>query len=400
MDLHFTDTDLAFRDEVRAFLDASLTEDLREAQRKTPTVFVEYDISVRWQKILHRQGWGAPNWPREYGGPGWSLTQLYIFGQECARADAPQPSPSGTQLVGPVLMQYGSDWQKQTFLPRILNGDDYWCQGYSEPGSGSDLASLKCKAVADGDDYIVNGTKIWTTHAHYANWIFCLVRTDDSGRKQQGITFLLIPMDSPGISVRPILTIGGDHELNQVFFDDVRVPQSYRVGAEGQGWEIAKYLLEWERGGTLFAARLRRKVDHLRQVAGIEVDGGQPILADPVFANKLAALEIDLTALEFTELRIMAALDAGGSTGPMSSVIKLRTAQLTQDIAELGVEALGYGALPWDPARPLYNRNEPAIGPEHGIGMVPAHLNARAYTIFGGSAEIQKDILAKMLLGL
>lgn len=400
MDLSLTDKDRAFRDEVREFLDDNLTEDLKTATRLTPTVFVEYDISVRWQKALHARGWGAPSWPVEYGGTGWSVTQRYLFNRECARADAPQPSPSGLQLVGPVIMKFGAQWQKEHFLPRIVSGDDYWCQGYSEPGAGSDLATLKCKAEAEGEDYVVNGTKIWTTHAQYANWIFCLVRTDDTGKKQEGITFLLIPMDLPGISVRPIITIGGDHEVNQVFFDDVRVPQKYRVGEEGKGWTYAKYLLEWERGGGMLASRLRRKLDQLRDLARSEAENGATVADDPIFSGKIAEAEADLVALEYTELRVMSELNAGGNPGPMSSMLKLRQSQLTQSVAELAVEALGLNALPWDQARPLYGRNEPPIGPEHAMGVVPAHLNARSYTIFGGASEIQKDILAKTLLGM
>ncbi len=402
MDLRFTEADHAFRQEVQAFLAENLTDDLKRATRETPTVFVEADISVKWQKALAERGWGAPSWPQEFGGPGWSVSQRYIFNQECARADAPNPSPSGLQLVGPVIMKFGSDWQKEYFLPRIISGEDYWCQGYSEPGSGSDLAALKCKATPDGEDYIVSGTKIWTTHAHYANWIFCLVRTSDTGKRQEGITFLLIPMDLAGISVRPITTIGGDHEVNYVFFDDVRVPQKYRVGEEGEGWTYAKYLLEWERGGGLFASRLRVKLDRLKAMARAEFGAaeGGALINDPHFAHKLAAVEVDLTALEFSELRILSALEAGENPGPISSILKIRQSQLTQDIAELAVEALGMNALPWHAERPLYHRNEPPIGPDHAPPVVPAHLNARAYTIFGGSTEIQKDIIAKLVLGL
>src|SRR3569833_3515627 len=254
MDLNFTGADAAFRDEVRAFLDENLTPELKEAGSLTTSVFTDKEWNLKWQKILYKKGWVAPTWPVEYGGTGWSDMQRYIFSIECARAGTPGLAPMGLRMVGPCIMRYGTPEQKAHYLPRLLSGEDYWSQGYSEPSSGSDLASLQLRAVSDGDDYVLNGSKIWTTHAQWANRMFILVRTKFEGKPQAGITFLLLDMQSPGIKVRPLITLDGEHEVNQVFFDDVRVPKANRVGEENDGWTVAKYLLEFERGGAYAAA--------------------------------------------------------------------------------------------------------------------------------------------------
>jgi acyl-CoA dehydrogenase len=394
MDLTLTDSEFKFRDEVRGFLAENLDEDLRRAQRLTTTVFSEYDISHQWHKKLHARGWVAPSWPAEHGGTGWSLAEKYIFQSESARAAAPFISPIGIGMVGPVLIHFGTPAQKEYFLPRILAGDDYWCQGFSEPGSGSDLASLKMRAVSDGDDYVLNGSKIWTTHAHVSNWMIALVRTADGPKPQAGITCLLLRMDSPGVAVRPINTIGGDHEVNQVFFDDVRVPIANRVGEEGQGWAVAKYLLEFERGGGMAAAGLRRGLNAL-----IAHARAADALRDPDISHGIALLGVDIDALEMLELHTMSSLSSGQNPGAIASVLKLRASQLQQDVSELELRIAGDAALRWEPRRPLHevctNETEDRLLP-----VLSRYLNNRANTIFGGSSEIQKGIIAKAMLGL
>lgn len=398
MDLRFSDEERAFQMEVRAFLEEAVTDEFRRAKRLTPTVFMEHDIVMRWQKILYEKGWLAPSWPEEHGGCGWTAAQKYLFELECARADAPMVVPLGLRMCGPVILKYGTPEQKAHYLPRMLSGEDYWCQGYSEPGSGSDLASLKTKAVRDGDHYVVNGTKIWTTHAHFANKIFCLVRTSDEGKRQAGITFLLMDMKTPGISVRPIITIGGDHEVNQVFFDDVRVPVANRVGEEGQGWEIAKYLLEFERGSVMVSGRLRGKLRHLRDMTGSAETGAYPFLEDEGLLSRMNSIEIDVLALEMMEMRMLSKLASGESPGAESSILKTRASQLTQAVSEIEVDMLGLGALPWHPTRPLYEANEPPVGSLDDAVVMPHYLNARASTIYGGSNEVQKEIIAKITI--
>src|ERR1700760_4588342 len=311
MDLELTEADRAFQAEVRAFLEADLTPELREAGRRLTSAFTEKKHSMPWQAILYKKGWVAPTGPVEYGGTGWSDMQRYIFSIECARAGTPGLAPMGLRMVGPCIMRYGTPEQKAFFLPRILSGEDYWCQGYSEPGAGSDLASLQLRAVQDGDDYVLNGSKIWTTHAHWANRMFCLVRTNFEGKPQAGITFLLLEMDTPGINVRPIITLAGEHEVNQVFFDNVRVPKSGRLGEENDGWTVAKYLLEFERGGGS-GAGLKVSLEKLRAMAKEERgDDGQALLDDDTFRIKFAAAEVKLSAIEMTEHRVMSALAAG-----------------------------------------------------------------------------------------
>jgi len=395
MDLSFTSAEREFQAEVRAFLDEKLTPDLRHAHALTPSVFSDPPVGNRWQRILYEKGWAAPLWPAEYGGTGWTLAQRYIWEVESALAGAPAVTPMGLRMVGPVIMKFGTQAQKDFYLPRILRAEDYWCQGYSEPGSGSDLASLKTRAVRDGDHYVVNGSKIWTTHAHHANRMFALVRTSEEPKKQDGISFILIDMKTPGISVRPIVTIGGDHETNQVFFDDVRVPVENRVGAEGQGWSYGKYLLEFERGGAMSSGRLRALLAHIGKLAAIYGAGH-----DPAIRLRFSQAEIDIDALEMTELRIMSSLQTGQNPGPVSSSLaKLRNSEIKQALTLLAVDVLGADALAWQSRRPLYELNEPPMIPEDALTALPEYLNSRAYTIFGGTSEVQRDIIAKAVIG-
>ena len=400
MDLYFKPEDAAFRDEVRAFLDEKLTPELREAGQLTTSVFTDKKWNLAWQKVLYEKGWVAPNWPAEYGGTGWTEMQKYIFASECARAGTPHLSPMGLRMCGPMLMKFGTKEQKEFYLPRILSGEDYWCQGYSEPGSGSDLASLQCKAVRDGDEYVINGTKIWTTHAHFANRMFCLVRTDASGKPQEGITFVLIDMDTPGIKIDPIITLAGEHEVNQVFFDDVRVPVANRVGEENDGWTVAKYLLEFERGGSS-APGLWEGVEKIRAVAeGEQAGTGERLIDDKGFARKLADAEIELKSIEMTEHRVMAELAGGKNPGPASSMLKTKGTEMRQRLDEIAIETIAYyaGVNQMDAREP--GSNVEPIGPADGMVFMPSYLNNRAASIYGGSNEVQRNIMAKLVLGL
>jgi len=402
MDLQMRPEDLAFRDEVRAFLDEKLTQDLRDQAKLTSGILADHELRKEWLAILNEQGWAAPSWPKEYGGPGWNVMQRFIWASECATYGAPTGSNMGLSMVGPTLMGHGRQDQKDYYLPRILNGEDWWCQGYSEPGSGSDLASLQTRAVSDGDDYVVNGTKIWTTGAHFANKMFCLVRTDpDAPKKQEGISFILIDMDTPGISVEPIITMSGDHEVNQVFFDDVRVPKSNRVGPENEGWTVAKYLLEFERGGSAHGAGLRAAIKRLRAIAEIEHAGtGARLIDDEAFRRQIDETEIEVTAVEYTEHRIMSALSSGQNPGAASSIIKTRGTEANQKIALMAVEAVGYYSEPDVIEARTWGSNVAPVGPDHTLMVVPKMLNNRASSIFGGSNEIQRNIMAKAVLGL
>jgi acyl-CoA dehydrogenase len=400
MNFSFDAADLHFQAEVRHFIEGHLSDDLRRAQDLTPSVYAEPDVSQAWHKILFAKGWVAPGWPREFGGPGWSPTQRYIFELEMSRAGAPLLHPQGLRLVGPVIMKFGSEQQKQFYLPRILSGEDYWCQGYSEPEAGSDLASLKTRAVRAGDEYIVTGTKMWTTHAHHANRMFALVRTSQGARKQEGISFILIDMNTPGISVRPIMTIGGDHEVNQIFLDDVRVPAENLVGEEGRGWSYGKYLLEFERGGAIVSGRLRRSLQKVEGLGREYSDGDEPMLHDPVIARRLSEIEIDIDAVEMLELRMLSASQHGGAPGAsLSSILKLRVSQLHQEIARLSLDLIGTDALVWEGHRPLYRLDAVAPLSEAALPVASRYLNTRAYTIFGGSSEIQHDIIANAVIG-
>ena len=399
MDIRLLPEHDRFRDEVRGFLERALDDELRDGARFCAGIFQDYATNMRWHKILYQQGWVAPSWPKQYGGTGWDLLQRYIWTTEASLAGAPGLAPMGLGMCGPMLIGHGTPEQRAYFLPRILSGEDYWCQGYSEPGAGSDLASLKLRADIDGEDYLLNGTKIWTTHAHHANRMFCLVRTDATGKPQQGITFLLLDMDSPGISVEPILFASGEHEVNQVFFDNVRVPHANRVGRENDGWTVAKYLLEFERGGG-GAARMQAALTRLKDLArSMPVDSGS-LAEDPGFARKLASAEIDLAAIQYTEFRILAALAQGGNPGPESSILKNLGANMGQRITELAVEAVGCYAAPHQPEARTVGNNIAPVGPDQAIVVLPNYFNMRATSIAGGSNEVQKNIVAKLVLGL
>jgi len=400
MDLSLSPDERAFQQEVRAFLDEALTSDLRAAGRLVTSVFSEPEHSLPWQKKLAARGWVAPSWPKEYGGAGWSEMKRAIFAAECAGAGAPSLSPMGLRMVGPCIMGHGTAEQKAFYLPRILAGEDYWCQGYSEPGAGSDLASLQLRADSDGDHYVLNGSKIWTTHAHYANRMFCLVRTRFDGKPQQGITFLLLEMTTPGITVQPIITLAGDHEVNQVFFDNVRVPKSGRLGEENRGWTVAKYLLEFERGGGS-APGLKVALGRVRAMASAERgDDGGALIDDPGFRARLAAAEIAIEAIEMTEHRVLAALSEGRNPGPASSMLKTQGTEAMQSIDELAIEAAAHYAGVDQPVARRPGANVPIVGPEHDLVAMPRYLNNRAASIYGGSNQIQRDIMARLLLAL
>lgn len=402
MDMEFSAEDLAFRDEVRDFLATSLPDRLRDGARRTPGVFVEPDIGLEWQRILHEKGWLAYHWPKEDGGTGWTPTQRFLFEKESGLAGAPSLSVLGLRLVGPVICAFGTPEQKARFLPRILSGEDYWCQGYSEPGSGSDLASLKTRARLEGDRYVINGSKIWTTHAHHANWMFALVRTNPDVKKQAGISFLLVPMDQPGVEVAPIVSMSGDHEVNQVFLTDATTGVENRIGEEGQGWTIAKFLLENERGGSSFAPRLLRTIDELAELAAEAPSGVNGALGhDPRLQARLARARLEAEALEVTELRILADLAKGRAPGPQTSLVKLLSSNLSQEVDALRLDIYGYDALQLPFERPLYGNEAPeAVGSEGAQIALGRYLNNRAATIYGGSNEVQKNIIAKSVLGL
>lgn len=401
MHLELSPDDRAFQQEVAAFLAESFTPDLRAATQRQAGVFAEASVNRRWHKILHEKGWVAPSWPREYGGTGWNVVQRYIFDSECALAGTPALPAMGLQMCGPVIMRFGSNEQKQYYLPRILSGEHYWCQGYSEPGSGSDLASLQCRARREGEHYIVNGTKIWTTHAQYANWMFLLVRTDTSAKPQAGITFLLLDMATPGITVAPIITLSGEHEVNQVFFDNVRIPVANRMGEENDGWTVAKYLLEFERGHA-FASRIRGLVRQVHLMAGHERNGqGDSLWDDPLFRRKVSEVEIALAAVDFTERRLISQLSTGRNSGDTAaSMLKLKGTETMQLASELALEAIAYYAVPNQRAALGEGANEAPIGPEYAATVTARYLNTRASTIYGGSSEIQRNILARLALGL
>ncbi|WP_440963249.1 acyl-CoA dehydrogenase family protein [Massilia sp. GER05] len=396
MDLTYTGDDLAFRDQVRAFLEAELPADLRH--KVANHLRLHKDDYVRWHRILARRGWAAPGWPREYGGPGWTPVQRHIFEEECARAGTPPVLPFGVNMVAPVIMAFGSEEQKAYYLPRILACEDWWCQGYSEPGAGSDLASLKTTAVRDGDHYIVNGQKTWTTLAQHADMIFCLVRTDPAVRKQEGISFLLVDMHAPGVTVRPIVMLDEDHEVNEVFFDNVRVPVANLVGQENRGWTYAKYLLGHERTGIAAVGRSKRELARLKALARRERKDGAPLLRDPLFAAKVADLEIELMALEMTVLRVLAQADK--APGPEASVLKVRGTEIQQRLSELMVEAAGPMALPFDPAYLEGEQAHSAIDDDFAAPLLPHYFNFRKTSIYGGSNEIQRNIISQMILGL
>ena len=389
MDLNFTAAEQAFREEARAFLRASVPPETRE--KMLGGVRVPWKEFARWQHILHAHGWGAPNWPKEFGGPGWGPVEQFIFEEEAANAGAPGLSPFGLKMVGPVIMAFGNAEQQRQFLPRIPSGEQWWCQGYSEPGSGSDLASLKTRAERRGDHYVVNGQKTWITLAHHADWIFCLVRTDPAAKAQQGISFLLIDMKTPGITVRPIILMDGEHEVNEVWFEDVRVPVENLVGKENQGWTYAKFLLGHERTNIAGVAVSKRELRRLKRIAAAEMKDGRPLIEDPSFAARIAQVEIDLMALEITNLRVVSAEKERRAPGPEASLLKIKGSEIQQAISELMMRAAGANAL----------RFPAEDGDRHGDPSLGAHYcNLRKTSIYGGSNEIQKNIIARTILGL
>ena len=394
MDTAFTPDEIAFRDEVRAFFAEAYDEELQQRLASgDPATFKAAVID--WQKRLHEKGWIAPNWPAEYGGTGWDVTRQFIFDSERSAAGVRDVIPFGLKMVGPVIYTFGTQEQKERFLPAVLASDEWWCQGYSEPGSGSDLASLKTKAELDGDDYVVNGAKIWTSYAQYADWIFCLVRTSSEGKKQEGISFLLIDMSSPGIKINPIGSIDGHHSLNEVEFNNVRVPVANRIGDENKGWTYAKALLAHERTAIAGVADSKRALEQIRRLAQREVNGGESVLADPLFQKRLSDIEIDLMALEFTELRVLASVSSGGAPGAESSLLKIKGTELQQAVQELLMDLAAYyqGLLPGE-------LDAEVVGHDFGSAARQSYMYGRAATIYGGSNEVQKNIIAKAVLGL
>ena len=399
MDLRFTPEENAFRTEVRAFMKEHLPPAIRNKMIAGDRLGKE-DL-VTWQRILNAKGWAVPHWPKEWGGTGWSPVEIYLFRDEMQQTPAPEPLPFGVNMLGPVLIAFGNAAQKKRFLPRIANLDDWWCQGFSEPGAGSDLASLKTTAVRQGDHYVVNGQKTWTTLAQYADWMFCLARTDQAAKKQDGISFLLIDMKTPGITVRPITTIDGGQEVNEVFFDDVRVPIENRVGEENRGWDYAKFLLGNERSGIARVGVSKARLRRLREIAALERVGDKSLIEDERFRVKIAAIEVELKALEMTQLRVVAAERRGNRPNPASSILKIKGSEIQQAISELLLEAIGpYAVAGEAPHEEDERRNEPPVGHDWTTGLAPQYFNMRKVSIYGGSNEIQKNIIAKAILGL
>lgn len=396
MDLNYSAEELAFREEVREFLREELPTDLSDAVREGRSIGKEGH--ERWHSILNARGWLAPNWPRAYGGCAWNAVERHIFEEECCRAHAPRIVPFGLTMLGPVLQKFGSDAQRDYFLPRILSGEHWWCQGYSEPGAGSDLASLRTRAVRDGDHYVVNGQKTWTTLGQYANWIFCLVRTDPDAKQQEGISFLLIDMDTPGIEVRPIILLDGTHEVNEVWFTDVRVPVENLVGEENQGWTYAKYLLTHERTNIAGVGFSQAGLDAVKRLARQQMHRGRPLAENPHFAARLARVEIDLMAMATTNLRIISAAAAGQAPGVESSMLKVKGTEIRQEINDLARRAAGAYAMPFA-SEALEGDNSNLAQPEGTAAVSAQYFNNRKLSIFGGSNEIQKNIIAKVKLG-
>ena len=400
MNVTFSNEELAFRAEVREFFETEFPQDILEKQNNA--VPLTRDDVIRWHRVINEKGWVAPNWPKEYGGPGWTPVQKYIFADEQARANAPGFLAFGLSMVGPIIYTYGTDEQKQRFLPDILQTNTWWCQGYSEPGAGSDLASLKTRADLNGDHYVVNGTKSWTTLGQYADWIFCLVRTNtDVARRQEGISFVLIDMRQPGVTVKPIIMLGGEHEVNEVHFENVKVPIENLVGEEGKGWTYGKVLLQHERTNIAGVARSKFDLTRLRAKAEKSIRGGEPLANDRNFMRKIAAAEVELKALEYTELRTLASIASGKAPGPESSILKIAGTELHQRVDALYLEAAGYYALPY--VRDQYVLGFPEnerVGEGKETSTSLTYFNHRKLSIFGGSNEIQKNIIAKHVLGL
>jgi alkylation response protein AidB-like acyl-CoA dehydrogenase len=398
MDLNFTPEEEAFRAEVQAFLKdklpARIAHKVKAGQRLTKADQDE------WHAILNERGWYANHWPLEWGGPGWTAVQKFIFDNECALAGGPRIVPFGVNMLGPVLIKYGNEAQKRHWLPRILSGADWWCQGYSEPGSGSDLASVKTTAVRQGEHYIVNGQKTWTTQGQHANMIFCLVRTDREARPQEGISFLLVDMNTPGVELRPIRTLDGDREVNEVFFTDVKVPLDNLVGEENKGWTYAKYLLTYERTGIAGVGLSAAALEKLKVIAHKVMKNGRPLAQDPLFATRMAKVEIDLENMKTTNLRVIAAVAGGGVPGAESSMLKIRGTEIRQEILSLIRRAMGPYALPFIEEAQYEGYADTPVGPKEAATAAANYFNYRKLSIFGGSNEIQKNIISKMILGL
>jgi len=407
MDLSFTPEDLAFQKEVRDWISENYTDELKRRNSLSKNGYLDKDGMLEWQRKLDEKGWFVLNWPEEFGGPGLSAGQRYILNMEMAAAGTPQMSPMGKSMVAPVIMAFGNDAQKAEHLPKIKRSEIWWCQGYSEPGSGSDLASLQMSAVRDGDEYVLNGSKIWTTQAQWADWIFCLVRTSKEGKQQEGISFLIFPMDLPGISVSSLPTLDGptdnQQEINQVFFEDVRVKiDDALIGEENKGWTYAKYLLQFERGNA-YAPGLKNALAKTKKLASVEQSGGAPLLQDPDFQRKVAAMEMKIEALNATELRIFSALSAGQAVGPESSMLKCAGSEAQQEISELSLEAVGGYAAPFVQdtfAVARAGANSDLATPDYAAPVAPSYFNYRKTSIYAGSNEIQRNIMSKMVLGL
>ncbi|HEU0199063.1 MAG TPA: acyl-CoA dehydrogenase family protein [Burkholderiaceae bacterium] len=398
MDLSFTPQEEAFRTEVRDFLRTKLPARLADKVR-TQKVLTKEDMA-QWHAILNERGWLATHWPKQYGGPGWNAVQGFIFETEAALAHAPRVVPFGVNMLGPVLIKFGDEAQKRYWLPRILDGSDWWCQGYSEPGAGSDLAGLKTRAERKGDHYLVNGQKTWTTLGQHANMIFCLVRTDPAAKKQEGISFLLVDMKSPGVELRPIITLDGEHEVNEVFFTDVKVPVENLVGDENRGWTCAKYLLTYERTNIAGTGFSMAALEQLKQVAAKVTRNGRPLIEDPMFAARLARVEIELENMKITNLRVLAAVVGGGVPGAESSMLKIRGTQIRQELSSLYRRAMGPYARPFIEDALEEGFEGPWVGPKEAAPAAARYFNNRKLSIFGGSNEIQRNIIAKMILGL
>jgi pimeloyl-CoA dehydrogenase large subunit len=399
MDLRFTEAEIAFRQEVRDFIAKELPAETRERMvaGRSPT---KAQV-VEWQKKLNARGWAAPEWPKEAGGPGWTLAQRYIFREELQQAPAPSPLGFNINMCGPVIIEFGTEEQKKKFLPRMLNLDDWWCQGFSEPGAGSDLAGLKTRAVKEGDHWVVNGQKTWTTLAQHADWIFLLVRTDPAAKKQEGISFLLCDMKTPGITVRPIITIEGGHEVNEVFFDDVKVPLENLVGQENRGWDCAKFLLGNERFGQARVGASRERIRRLKVIAQESMDGGKPLMEDPEFRRKVTEIEVELKALEMTVMRVIATETKrkDKKPDPATSVLKIKGTEIQQMCSELLMKAAGpYAWVDGDPDEE--GSNDVDVAPDWAFGLAGVYFNWRKQSIYGGSNEIQRNIMAKAFLGL
>ena len=403
MNLQFTQEELDFQKEVRDWIKDNYPEDMKERLTNAPNGHVTKEEHVQWQQALYEKGWAGINWPKEYGGASFTASQKYLFSKEMAAARAPGFTAFGISMVAPVIMAFGSNEQKSKYLPDILSSKVWWCLGYSEPGSGSDLASLKTKAEDKGDHYLVNGAKTWTTMAQHADMIFCLVRTSQEDIRQKGISFLLIDMHSEGIEVQPINTLDntpiGHHEVNTVFFEDVKVPKENLIGEEGKGWTYAKYLLEFERGNG-YSSELYQQLQQIKAKAEAEDASGAKLSEDLSFMESVAKLEVQINAMEATELRILGSLSAGQNVGPESSLLKTRGTEIGQAITELAVELVGYYGIPFNNPGPEIGNNEPAIGSRFANTAAPRYFNYRKASIYAGSNEIQRNIMAKLVLGL